>query len=59
MTDRPPEHRPIFALKIEGKPGGASIRALRFLLKRLLKQYGFVCRDIREILDRPDDPGRP
>jgi hypothetical protein len=42
------EPRPIFILRIEGKPGAAGIHALRFLLKRLLRQYGFVCVDIRE-----------
>jgi hypothetical protein len=40
--------RTIFTLRIAGKPGAAGIRALRFLLKRLLRQYNFVCLDIRE-----------
>jgi hypothetical protein len=50
VTDRqqPPDRRPIFTLRIEGKPGAAGIHALRFLLKRLLRQYGFRCLDIRE-----------
>jgi hypothetical protein len=48
MTDRPPDRRPIFILRIEGRPGAAGIHGLRFLLKRLLRQYGFVCLDIRE-----------
>jgi hypothetical protein len=42
------EQRSTFVLKIEGKPGAAGIHALRFLLKRLLRQYGFVCLDVRE-----------
>jgi hypothetical protein len=40
--------RTIFVLRIAGKPGTAGIHALRFLLKRLLRQYGFTCLDIRE-----------
>ena len=48
MTDRPPDRRPIFILRIEGRPGAAGIHGLRFLLKRLLRQYGFVCLDVRE-----------
>jgi hypothetical protein len=41
--------RTIFRLRIvAGKPGSAGIRALRFLLKRLLRQYNFTCLDIRE-----------
>jgi hypothetical protein len=40
--------RTIFTLRIAGKPSTAGVRSLRFLLKRLLRQYGFVCLDIRE-----------
>jgi hypothetical protein len=62
MTDRqqPPERRPIFILRIEGKPGAAGIHALRALLKSLLRRHGFRCLDVREILDRldADDPAR-
>jgi hypothetical protein len=43
MTDRA-----IFTLRIAGKPGRAGIRALRFLLERLLRQGGFVALDVRE-----------
>jgi hypothetical protein len=42
------EPRSIFTLRLEGKPGAAGIRALRFLLKRLLRQYGFVALDVCE-----------
>src|SRR6516164_3640189 len=35
--------RAVFSLRIVGKPGPAGIRDLRALLKRLLRQYGFVC----------------
>jgi hypothetical protein len=70
MTDRqqPPDHRPIFTLRIVGKPGSAGTRAMRFLLKRLLRQYNFTCLDIREepapareVSNQaaPDDSGRP
>jgi hypothetical protein len=44
MTRRAsPEQRPIFTLKIEGKPGAAGIHALRAVLKILLRRYGFIC----------------
>jgi hypothetical protein len=46
MQDREP--RPIFTLRIEGKPGTADIRALRWLLKTLLRQHGFRCLDVSE-----------
>jgi hypothetical protein len=52
MTHRPspPAVRgPIFLLKLEGKPGTAGIRALRLLLKALLRRYGFRAVDLREI----------
>jgi hypothetical protein len=47
--------RTIFTLRIIGKSGTAGIHALKFLLKRLLRQYGFVCLDIREEPARPPD----
>jgi hypothetical protein len=40
--------RAVFTLRIAGKPGTAGIHALKFLLKRLLRQYGFVALDVRE-----------
>jgi hypothetical protein len=45
MTDR----RPIFTLRIEGKPGAAGIHALRAVLKALLRRHGLRCLDAREI----------
>jgi hypothetical protein len=50
MTRRPPlkQRRPVFTLKIEGKPGPVGIRALRGLLKTLLRRHGFRCVDMRE-----------
>jgi len=44
----PPPSRAVFTLRIAGRPGQAGIHALRFLLKRLLRQYGFTCLDARE-----------
>jgi hypothetical protein len=46
---RPEQRRPVFELKLEGTPGTAGIRDLRWLLKRLLRQHGFRCTDAREI----------
>jgi hypothetical protein len=53
LTQQPEARGPIFVLKIQGKPGTA-IRALRWLLKRLLRQHGLRAIDLREI-----DAGRP
>jgi hypothetical protein len=57
MTDRPPDRRPTFVLKIEGKPGAADIRSLRALLKILGRRHGFRVIDAREVHDRdsPDE----
>jgi hypothetical protein len=53
MTRRArPEQRPIFTLKLEGKPGTA-IRSLRWLLKTLLRQHGFRC--VEAIEERKDE----
>jgi hypothetical protein len=59
MTHRRPRpepalaaHRPIFRLKIKGKPGSDGIRALRAVLKILLRKHGFACLDAREIRSR-------
>jgi hypothetical protein len=41
------EPRPIFTLRIEGKPG-TGIRALRWVLKTLLRKHGFRCLAARE-----------
>jgi hypothetical protein len=41
--------RPVFVLKLRPEPHVTdSIKALRFVLKRLLRQYGMRCVDIRE-----------
>jgi hypothetical protein len=47
------EPRPIFTLQIEGKPGTDGIRALRWLLKTLLRQHGFRCLDVSEAETSP------
>ena len=39
--------RAVFELRLVGKPGTAGIHNLRALLKRLLRQHGFVCVDAR------------
>jgi hypothetical protein len=51
---RPTARGPIFVLKIQAKSSSAGIRALRMLLKTLLRRHGFKAVDVREI-----DPGRP
>jgi hypothetical protein len=48
---RPEPPRPTFTLKIEGRPGADSIRDLRALLKRLLRQHGFRCVEALEHKD--------
>jgi len=41
--------RAVFELRLVGRPGSAGIHDLRALLKRLLRQHGFVCVDAREL----------
>ena len=41
--------RPKFILTLEPLPNVNAIRALRFVLKRLLRGHGFRCVDIREV----------
>jgi hypothetical protein len=50
MTRRPPP--PVFVIKLVAAPGVDSIRALRALLKILLRQFGLRCVSARE--QRPD-----
>jgi hypothetical protein len=49
MTDRQhPPDRPVFVLRIEGRPGVDNIKSLRWVLKRLLRRYGLKCLDVKE-----------
>ena len=41
--------RPRFTLTIEASPDVDAIKALRFVLKKLLRQYGFRCLAVREV----------
>lgn len=41
-----------FVLRLQARPGVASIRALRWLLKVLARQHGFRCIDVREARGR-------
>ena len=50
--------RAVFGLRLVGKPGTAGIHDLRALLKRLLRQHGFVCVDARELTDFPNEDER-
>jgi hypothetical protein len=54
--------RPKFMLTIEPLPHVDAIKSLRFVLKRLIRQYGFRCTDIREIppkaISAPADSGK-
>jgi len=47
-----PEQRSTFMLKIEGRPGADSIRHLRALLKRLVRQHHFRALDARQVRRR-------
>jgi hypothetical protein len=50
MTRRArPETRSTFVLTLRAAPGVDSIRALRWVLKRLLRQHHFRAIDVREI----------
>ena len=57
MTDaaKRPEAGPILVLKLQARPGVASVRALRWLLKTLGRQHGFRCLSVEEDKRR----GRP
>jgi hypothetical protein len=46
-----PEPLTIFTLRLETKPPGA-VRRLRWLLKRLVRDYGLRCTHLREIRGR-------
>jgi hypothetical protein len=41
--------RPIFLVRIEGKPGAEGIRQLRAFLKHLLRAHGFRCLETCEV----------
>jgi hypothetical protein len=40
--------RPCFTLKLQGRGDAADIRSLRWILKSLLRRYGWRCLDCRE-----------
>ncbi|MDA9424022.1 hypothetical protein [Bradyrhizobium sp. CCBAU 53380] len=48
MTGDDASHRKQYVLRLQPLPGANPIRALRWVLKRLLRQYGLRCIDIRE-----------
>jgi hypothetical protein len=51
--------RPIFMLTLQLMHDGVDeIRALRFVLKRLLRQYGLRCVTLRELHDNTDQNTR-
>jgi hypothetical protein len=41
--------KPIYLLKLEASPGSEGIRALRWLLKVLLRKYGMRCISCEEV----------
>jgi hypothetical protein len=41
--------KPVYLLKLEGEPGDDGIKALRFLLKVLLRRFGLRCVSIEEV----------
>jgi hypothetical protein len=51
---RCPEQRTTFTLKIEGMRGADSVRHLRALLKRLLREHHFRAIDVREEIDEQE-----
>ena len=55
QTDGDVERRPIFTLRLAGKPGMAGIQELRALLKRLLRSHGFRALDVREEREYDDE----
>ncbi len=47
------EPRPVFVLRLTPLPGVDAIRALRAVLKTLLRHYGMRCLSVREERDGP------
>jgi|GEM_PF-6551884 len=52
FSDAPHDHpsaadRPVYKLSVRGEPGVDEIRALRWLLKSMLRRFGLRCIDIR------------
>jgi len=45
--DTPAAERPIYTLTVRAEPGVDPVRALRWLLKGMLRQLGLRCVDIR------------
>jgi hypothetical protein len=41
--------KPIYLLKLQAAPGSEGIRALRWLLKALLRRYGLRCISVEEV----------
>ncbi len=41
-------HGPIYVIRLQGKPGAAGIRALRAILKALLRRHKLRCISIGE-----------
>jgi hypothetical protein len=41
--------KPIYLLKLQAAPGSEGIRALRWLLKVLLRKYGLRCISVEEL----------
>jgi hypothetical protein len=42
------EPRSVFTIKVEGRPGLAGVRQLRWLIKRIGRDYGLRIVDLRE-----------
>jgi hypothetical protein len=60
MTDHPPDHRPVFVLTLRAEGSAAdAVHRLRRMLKYALRVCRLRCVSAREVLDRPDDSGRP
>jgi hypothetical protein len=54
---------PIFVVRLQLPPDGASARSLRWVLKRLLRSYGMKCLSIEELqlhaMPTPPDEASP
>jgi len=48
-TTAPPKVRPIYRIELRAEPGVDPVRALRGALKTLLRKYGLICTDVREV----------
>jgi hypothetical protein len=49
MSEKRRGRGPIYAIRLQARPGAGTIRDLRLILKTLLRRHGFRCVAAREV----------